>query len=424
MGWNVRARIPMLGLTAALVVASCSGIQEDDDSATIPGDDDSAPTGDDDDSPAPVDPFLDPEHLGPYLVGNTSIYLEDSTRDLGCGEGSRVLLTEIWYPAADGSDTAPENTTHDFFDDRWDEVVAAMGGGDGELIELPTGSFRDAPLHPDTPAIPITVFSHGYLSSRFQNFTMAAYLASHGYLVVAPDHACNTMVTLTPDQVIPGEQSDPMGALADRRDDVVMLMDTFVDDPPAFLAGRLDPARLVLWGHSWGGVTTLEVLKVDSRPQAVLPIAAFAFPPMPEDLAVASMFLWGQQDTVMGAFEDWHHEVYEQMPQPRHRLEFIDTGHFAFSDLCEFVPELATQNGCGTETAADGSGEFTNPDHTQLHAAMGAYSTAFFGAALFGYPELEAYLSTHPFPGLVEMDDGRCEKRARNGYDSPGRFER
>ncbi len=414
MGWIVKTLFPMLGLCALLIAPGCSDT-EDDDSASPADDDDSAP---------PVDPFLEPAAPGPFLVGNTSLYLEDAARDLGCGDGSRVLLTEVWYPAATGADVEPENTTRDFFGDRWDEVVAAMGGDGGEIVEMSTGSYRDAPLNPDAPAMPITVFSHGYLSSRFQSFTTAAYLASHGYLVVAADHACNTMVTLTPDQVIPGEESDPMGALVDRRDDVVFLMDVFVDDPPDFLEGRLDAERVALWGHSWGGATALETLKVDSRADAVLPIAAFAFPPMPEDLAVASMFVWGQQDTVMGPFEDWHHEVYEQMPQPRHRLEFVDTGHFAFSDLCEFVPALAAENGCGTGTTADGTGEFTNPDHDVLHAALNAYATAFLGAALLGYPELEAYLSSQPFPDLVDVDDGRCEKRARNGYDSRGRLDR
>ncbi len=406
--WN-RWLFVGLGLALLLGAGSC------DRSGDDPVDDDSA---------EPLDPFGEPDLPGPFLVGNRSLYLEDETRELGCGEGTRILLTEIWYPAADGSDANAPNTTLDFFGDRWDEVAAAMGGGDGALIELPTGSYRDAPVHPDAPAMPIAVFSHGYLSSRFQSYSMAAYLASHGYLVVAPDHACNTMVTLTPDQVIPGEESDPMGALVQRRDDVVFLMDTFADAPPGFLEGRLDPDRVVLWGHSWGGVTILETLKVDSRPLAVLPIAAFDFPPMPEDVTAASMFLWGQQDSVMGPFLDWHLEVHESMPPPRYRLEFVDTGHFAFSDLCEFVPDLAEENGCGTGPTLDGTGEFTNPDHDVLHAALGAYSTAFFGAVLFDREDLEQYLAVNHFPGLLELEAQRCEKSEENGYDSPGRFER
>jgi len=360
------------------------------------------PIDDDTTGDAYDDPFGAPEAPGPFRVGNTSMYLEDPTRELECGEGSRVLLTEVWYPAADGD--ADQHTTRGFFLDRWDEVVAAMGGTGEELVDLPTGSFRDLPLHPDAPAMPLTVFSHGYLSSRFQSYSMASYLASHGYLVVAPDHACNTMVTLTPDQVIPGEESDPLGALVDRQADVAFLLDLFIDDPPEPFRGHLDIERIALWGHSWGGATVTELLKADDRPDAILQIAAFAFPPMPDDLEVASMFWWGQQDKVMGPFVDYHHEIVEQMPSPKHRLEFVDTGHFAFSDLCAFVTDLAEENGCGTETRIDSEEEFTNPDHAEMQEVTSAYATAFFGSALMGHPDADAYLAGESFPERVVVE--------------------
>ena len=363
-------------------------------------DDDSSSADDD----TVEDPFGSPATPGPFVVGNTSMYLEDASRELTCGDGSRVLLTEVWYPAANGADAGAEHTTRDFFLDRWDEVVAAMGGTGEELLDLPTGSYRDAPLHPGAPPMPITVFSHGFLSSRFQSYTMATYLASHGYLVVAADHACNTMVTITPDQVIPGEESDPLGALIERQDDVAFLLDRFIDDPPEAFAGRLDHDHVALWGHSWGGATVTELLKTDGRPQAVLQIAAFAFPPMPETVTAASMVWWGQQDKVMAPFIDYHHEIVEQMPSPKYRLEFVDTGHFAFSDLCEFVTDLAPENGCGTETYIDSEETFTNPDHGELHEAMNAYATAFFGSALLAHPEADAYLAEEHFPERVVVE--------------------
>lgn len=396
--------LPRLALSSLLAVSAmvaCAGDDDeadDDDCSAV--DDDSA-TADDD---VVEDPFGSPDTPGPFLVGNTSIYLEDPSRELTCGEGPRTLLTEVWYPASDDSDAEPEHTTRGFFLDRWDDVVAAMGGTGEALIDLPTGSYRDAPLHPGAPPMPITVFSHGYLSSRFQSYTMATYLASHGYLVVAPDHACNTMVTLTPDQVIPGEESDPLGALVDRRADVAFLLDRFIEGPSEPFAGSLDPDRVALWGHSWGGATVTELIKTDDRPQAILQIAAFAFPPMPETVTASSMFWWGQQDKVMGPFLDYHLDIVEQMPPPKHRLEFIDTGHFAFSDLCQFVTDLADENGCGTETVIDSEEEFTNPDHGLLHEAMNAYATAFFGSALFAHPEADAYLAEEHFPELVVME--------------------
>ena len=348
--------------------------------------------------PPPDSPFLHPETPGPFRAGNTSVFLQDDARTLSCAEGPRVLLTELWYPADAGG---TENTVLDFFLGRWDEVVDAMGGDRDALTDLPTGSWRDAPLAADAPPMPVLVFSHGFLSTRFQNYTMAAWLASHGYLVVAPDHTCNAQVALTEDAVVVSTDTNPFTALDDRVADVVFLLDLLTDHPPSLVDGRIDIAKIGLWGHSYGGVTILETLKTETRPLAVMPMAAFGFPPMPDTLTASSLHVWGMQDAIVGTFEPWHDEVILQMPLPRYQLDFPDTGHFAFSDLCLFVPDMATQNGCGTNPTLDGLSTFTNPDHDALHAVLNAYATAFFGATMLGEPDLVAWLEENHFPDLM-----------------------
>ena len=46
---------------------------------------------------------INPEQLGPYPVGVTSIQLDDHSRVDPETGGPRQLLTEIWYPAIDAA---------------------------------------------------------------------------------------------------------------------------------------------------------------------------------------------------------------------------------------------------------------------------------------------------------------------------------
>jgi len=404
--WAFLVWLCLLGL------GGCGDESADDDSGAEGGDDDALPADDDagadddtsdGDDDTPGNPLLNPEEPGPYLVGNRSYFFTDATRELSCGDGKRVLLTEVWYPAADNAMDYPENYLEDFFLGRIDEVREALGEQAGDMNNLPTGSYRGAPLHPDAGKLPVLFFSHGFMSNRFQNFTMADYLASHGYIVVAPDHICNSVVTLTPTAVVLGTPLSMITTLPERIADMSFLMDVFEQQPPELFAGHIDTARFAIWGHSFGGLTATEVAKREPRVKALLQLASFGFPFVPDTVTAPSMYFWGKQDKVMRMFKAFHYQLIAKMPPPKMELEFFNTGHFAFSDLCDFVGTLGAHgNGCGTETRIGGDGTVTNPDHDKLHGVLDPYATAFFGAALYGLAPLEEYLAENHFPGMME----------------------
>jgi hypothetical protein len=63
--------------------------------------------------PAVAQELRNPEQMGPYPVGVTSIQFDDASRpdpDLG----PRPLRTEIWYPAIDASRGMPKNLYSEF----------------------------------------------------------------------------------------------------------------------------------------------------------------------------------------------------------------------------------------------------------------------------------------------------------------------
>lgn len=113
----------------------------------------------------------DPFTRGPYPVGVRSAELHDASRD-------RTVPVEIWYPATDdytGRDFDP--TTKDTY-----EMLSGVTGTQDAV--------RDAEPRPE-PAWPV-VFSHGFAGHRRQSTHFCTHLASHGYVVAAPDHVGNT----------------------------------------------------------------------------------------------------------------------------------------------------------------------------------------------------------------------------------------
>jgi dienelactone hydrolase len=401
-----------LALMLAMPLAISCGDDDDDDNDSgddddsSDDDDDSVADDDDDNDDDTVDPFLNPEEPGPFTPGNTTFFFEDTSRQLKCAEGNRWLMVEVWYPGKDG-DYTTENRTYDFFLDRRDEVEQALLDAgmtpEEELNDLPTGSYRDIPLSPDAGPMPMIFFSHGFSGNRFQNYTMSAYLASHGYVVVTADHTCNSSVTLTPTDVILFDIGSLFYTLGERKDDIVFLIDQFTTEPPEMFEGRLDNDKVLLWGHSFGGLTVTEVFKYETRAKGLLQMAVFGFPPLPVTVTAPSMYFWGKQDKWMFLFEGWHDQIIAQAPTPKYELEFFDTGHFAFADMCQYSPNLAVNgNGCGTESRIGGGGNFTNPDPILMHEVLNAYATAFFGAALFDYDELWEYLDENHWPEMFE----------------------
>ena len=99
-----------------------------------------------------------------------------ATEQGGTPTADRTLQTEIWYPAADG--TEPGTT--------YDTILR-----DGATPTTLTGSAaRDAA--PADGTFPLVILSHGYPGNRYLMSHLAENLASKGYVVVAADHPDST----------------------------------------------------------------------------------------------------------------------------------------------------------------------------------------------------------------------------------------
>ena len=122
----------------------------------------------------------------------------------------------------------------------------------------------------------------GLTGLRVHAAEQAENLASHGYVVVAVDHA-DAYGTVFPDgaylQVNAFADYDLMTAAGfqDRVKDLRFILDTLADwnnSDPVF-AGRLDLTSLGTFGFSWGGGVAGEMGRIEDRVKAVILLDAY-----------------------------------------------------------------------------------------------------------------------------------------------------
>jgi predicted dienelactone hydrolase len=95
---------------------------------------------------------------------------------------------------------------------------------------------------------PLVLYSHGFLSTRHGGAYLAEWLASHGYVVAAPDHPL-TARRAWGGPVIEDVVNQPA--------DLSFLIDTILgwDDGARPFDGTIDPERIGVMGLSLGGLT-------------------------------------------------------------------------------------------------------------------------------------------------------------------------
>ncbi len=169
----------------------------------------------------------------------------------------RTLPITVWYPAAPGG-------TGD---------LATYYAG---LLPSPSGAQMNVP--PAQGPFPLVVFSHGHQSVRDQSFFLTEALAAHGYVVIAPDHAGNTLLDFDP--TLFDLNTMTFGAMFLYRPiDITATIDRILQpqpgDPP-WLTGLVDPQRIGMTGHSFGAWTTLAVAGALVSPVSGLPDCATA----------------------------------------------------------------------------------------------------------------------------------------------------
>jgi predicted dienelactone hydrolase len=217
---------------------------------------------------------------------------------------------------------------------------------------------------PVNEKFPVIIFSHGIGGLKTQNTTQMEEMASHGYVVFSCDHAYDAGVSIFPgDRIIFGKTNIPdnltkeekwnmrRAQLDYRAADIQFLLDEM--DRENFLSvalkNSLDLEHIGVFGHSFGGGTSVVVASVDERIDACFGLDAW-FLPIPSNVLNSDLnkpFIhlgqvsWKEKenylklDTLAGNNSAWSV-----------RLDVQGATHYDFTDFSQFS-KLTKKYGSG-----------------------------------------------------------------------------
>mmetsp|Transcript_616 Transcript_616/g.1427 ORF Transcript_616/g.1427 Transcript_616/m.1427 type:complete len:446 (-) Transcript_616:46-1383(-) len=277
-------------------------------------------------------PFLTmPEVSGRFAVGQLDCLWADGDKKLVVRvfypvekEGSEDLPKGRWLPQRFGSNSLSYAESYARF--MWRPgMTAAWIGALGFLpmmYNVTSNTVRDAPLAGEDEKFPPIIFSHGLGGNRSCYSGVCVDLASHGFVVICPEHSDGSAsVNVLPDKTIiehkfiPNKpeillppqrikhgftrtmvpEKQPVKQtqyefrnaqlrlrVAEVRFCVTCLGQINNGSNTAVLegalTGRLDMGRLCAVGHSFGGATAIEACSEDDRFAACIAHDAWLFP--------------------------------------------------------------------------------------------------------------------------------------------------
>jgi predicted dienelactone hydrolase len=257
-------------------------------------------------------------------------------------------------------------------------------------------SVRDARVRDGV--FPLLLFSHGNGGMRSQSPFWCEHLASHGYIVVAPDHTGNCAATAIDGNLVVFDESKRKQAAEDRPKDISFLidvMDRLNKGGDSRFLGRIDLDRIGMAGHSFGGYTSTWVADADPRVKAIAPIAGVG--ESRTNTAIPVMFVVATEDcTIKAQGNDRIRRFYEESTGPRYLVEFKNGGHYSFTSMFYFNPTFG--DGVGEGKRITNGEPITYTPKENVYRLTNGYTTAFFGKFLKGLNDYDAYLMANHDP--------------------------
>lgn len=278
-------------------------------------------------NPAVLVNKCDPFDRGPFPVGVRTVQALDPVRN-------RLFPCEIWYPATAryaGQDLATE--TQDTFQ---------LPQINSPRIQQ---AVRDAGAQPGT--FPLILYSHAGGGHRRAATFLCTHLASHGYVVAALDHS----EVLTNELARKENETEAQktrrweAVISNRVPDVRFLLDQVLSREAGL---SVDPDRIGIVGHSFGGWTALALPDVDERIKAVVALApGGASNPKPGILPLTLAFAWGRDVPTLYLVAEndvslplaGMYELFDRTPATKQMVILRRADHLHFMDQVEALHE-------------------------------------------------------------------------------------
>ena len=344
--------------------------------------------GSDRDSSVGTQPLVEPSEqaavFGPHPVGHQRLEAIDVNR------GNRQLPYDVWYPV-DQADATDEPRT-----------IYPLLGPIGLTAEL---AVEDLPVSSSGPYA-LLIFSHGSRGTNTQSVLLMETLASHGFIVVSPEHTGNTNSD-------PSDSTDEAGAR--RVPDVSFMIDTFLarnDIQGDEFFERINADAIGVLGHSFGGGTALGMVAgfygvpADDRVTAAMGISAtiegrFTRASL-EAVTRPVMLMGGTLDTSVPIRE--HALAFEQLTAAEavFKIDIVGATHTHFANICD-IGNYLLENSISQELWPDiGAAALLEPYRitcsedafpiAEAQRIQNLYAVAFFRRYLRGEAPYDFYL--------------------------------
>lgn len=375
-----------------------------------------------------------PTPTGAFSVGTTTVVLVDTAREEVYGlpepdpdaltepvpEGQedepelepRRIVAQVWYPADVAPDAEPV---------EWNPDIDVVGPAMAERLGFPgfflghtegvkSHSFSEAP--PLDGQFPLVISSHGWTGFRTINLNQIESLASHGFVVIAPDHTYGSIAVrfpndgdvalLDPRALPPEEDTDPEiyreaseQLVETYTDDLLLILDQLESGESGAFAGiveHVDLERVGVFGHSTGGGAATRLCLEDSRCDAVLGLDAWV-EPIPDRIVAREL----QIPSLFMRSEDWWatpndrrlRGLAERSPSLSYWIGIAGAGHNDFVMTPLFSP------------IADRLGLKGPIDSARVVPIVDDYLVAFFDRYLLG---VGGAALDQPAPSEVELE--------------------
>jgi dienelactone hydrolase len=373
-----------------------------------------------------------PSPTGQLPVGRTTfVWTNDAlTDDLAPVPGTkRTVFAWLWYPAA----VSPGGAPAEYLPAAWRKARADSEGMlmreilNRDRAQIGTHSVADAPVSSRQPSYPVVVMRPGGGALTMDFTGLAEDLASHGYIVAGFDAPYRTSVVVFPDGrvVTRGAASNPEAlSQKDGRSletrllgmwttDTAFLVDQLerlnAADPSGRFTGRLDFARLGVFGHSFGGATALQFCHDDRRCTAGIDIDGMPFGSVIREGAPQPfLFLMSDHSKEAGSAEYRQvtadiHSIFNHRSGAGHVVMIRGASHFTFSDQMlvkssYFIRPLLWVTG--------GPGALRGLEITR------AYVDTFFDATLKGMPATRLAALQRSYAEIAPFDTFPLESSA------------
>jgi dienelactone hydrolase len=367
-------------------------------------------------------PISLPEPTGNFAVGRTTYtWINDAETDelAPSSREKRYVLVWIWYPAETSASAPPA----DYLPAAWrlaDEqhssiLLTRFLTHDLSLVQ--THSRSDPDVSSQQHSYPVVILRAGGGAYTTDFTTLAEDLASHGYVVVGFDAPYRTRLVVLPDNRVierpPTANPENLDAgkahrlinrllpmwTADTKF-VVAQLEQLNSASSGKLAGHLDMHRLGMFGHSFGGATTLQFCHDDARCKAGIDIDGAPYGSVVrEGLKQPFMFILSDHsrevsDPESGQIGANIHSIYDRLPDGRFFITIRGAHHFSFSDQVllkshVLMKVLTTVGGLGKLDGRRGLAITTASVHTFFDVYLKGAPPTLLSALSAQYPEVQ-----------------------------------